>query len=373
MSYRTQLFRTENPYDLPSTEALFFRAMKENCIFHYEHCGEYRKILDSRGFSPADMNGYEGLCRLPFLPTLLFKKHELYSLPSRRMLIQATSSGTSGMASRIGFETSGLWCGLQMVLKIIRRRRLLSPRPAHYMILGYQPSKGNETAVTKTAFGATLFAPALSRTYALRKKDGQYKADLEGVLEAIVKRSRTSSPVRFMGFPSYTYFLLRLMEQRGVRVTCAPGSKIMLGGGWKQFYAEQVDKRELYSLAADRLGIGEEDIVEFYGAVEHPILYCDCIHHHFHVPVYSRVIIRDVHSLEPVKNETPGLVNLLTPMVKATPILSVMTDDLGVLHEGGECGCGNPSPYLEILGRIGLRDIKTCAAGAAEILKGVGL
>lgn len=82
--------------------------MKENCIFHYEHCGEYRKILDSRGFSPADMNGYEGLCRLPFLPTLLFKKHELYSLPSRRMLIQATSSGTSGMASRIGFETSGL-------------------------------------------------------------------------------------------------------------------------------------------------------------------------------------------------------------------------------------------------------------------------
>lgn len=180
MSYRTQLFRTENPYDLPSTEALFFRAMKENCIFHYEHCGEYRKILDSRGFSPADMNGYEGLCRLPFLPTLLFKKHELYSLPSRRMLIQATSSGTSGMASRIGFETSGLWCGLQMVLKIIRRRRLLSPRPAHYMILGYQPSKGNETAVTKTAFGATLFAPALSRTYALRKKDGQYKADPGG-------------------------------------------------------------------------------------------------------------------------------------------------------------------------------------------------
>lgn len=68
-----------------------------------------------------------------------------------------------------------------------------------------------------------------------------------------------------MGFPSYTYFLLRLMEQRGVRVTCAPGSKIMLGGGWKQFYAEQVDKRELYSMAADRLGIGEEDIVEFYG------------------------------------------------------------------------------------------------------------
>lgn len=54
-------------------------------------------------------------------------------------------------------------------------------------------------------------------------------------------------------------------------------------------------------------------------------------------------------------------------MVKATPILSVMTDDLGILHDGG-CGCGIDSPYLEIIGRVGVKDIKTCAAGAAEIL-----
>ena len=65
-----------------------------------------------------------------------------------------------------------------------------------------------------------------------------------------------------------------------------------------------------------------------------------------------------------------GLVNLLTPMVKATPILSVMTDDLGILHDAEECGCGIHSPYLEILGRVGLKEIRTCAAGAAELLKG---
>jgi hypothetical protein len=107
--------------------------------------------------------------------------------------------------------------------------------------------------------------------------------------------------------------------------------------------------------------------------VEHPILYCDCKNHHFHVPAYSRVIIRDVKTLERVSNGQIGLVNLITPMVKATPILSVMTDDLGVLHEGVECGCGIISPYLEIIGRIGLKDIKTCAAGAAELIAGVKL
>ncbi len=99
----------------------------------------------------------------------------------------------------------------------------------------------------------------------------------------------------------------------------------MLGGGWKQFYTQQVDKKTFYELAYRVLGIGDEDIVEFFGAAEHPILYCDCKNHHFHVPAYSRVIIRDVNTLHPLENGKTGLINLITPMIKATPILSVMT------------------------------------------------
>ena len=85
------------------------------------------------------------------------------------------------------------------------------------------------------------------------------------------------------------------------------------------------------------------------------------------------MIIRDVKTLKPIPSGQIGLVNLITPMVKATPIVSVMTDDLGVLHDGEDCGCGISSPYLEIIGRIGLKDIKTCAAGAAELIKEVKL
>jgi hypothetical protein len=66
----------------------------------------------------------------------------------------------------------------------------------------------------------------------------------------------------------------------------------------------------------------------------------------------------------------PGLVNLITPMDVGTPLLSVMTDDLGILHPGHTCPCGLEAPWLELLGRVGLGDIKTCAAGAEELLKG---
>ena len=217
------------------------------------------------------------------------------------------------------------------------------------------------------------FAPALSRNYILTYKKGGYSPDFDRIIDLIVRHSRSRFPTRFMGFPAYTYFLLRIMDERKIYLKMPKGSRIMLGGGWKQFYAEQTDKISFYSLVKKVLGIKENDIIEFFGAVEHPILYCDCKEHHFHVPAYSRVIIRDVDTLKPLENGKTGLVNLITPMVKATPVLSVMTDDLGILHNGSECSCGLKTPFLEIVGRVAPEDIKTCAAGAEEIIKGVNV
>jgi len=89
--------------------------------------------------------------------------------------------------------------------------------------------------------------------------------------------------------------------------------------------------------------------------------------HHFHVPIYSRVLIRDVDTFQKLRYGETGLVNLITPMIQSAPLVSIMTDDLGILHEGSRCGCGITTPYLEILGRVGMADIKTCAAGAEQL------
>ena len=412
MKYRRKLFRHRDPYDVRGTEELFIKAVRENCAYVYKRCPGYKAIIDAAGFSPERLRSMEDLAELPFLPTALFKRRRLFALPRRRLPLVVTSSGTSsGKASEIGFSLGDLWAGLLMVLHICKLRRLISPRPCHYVVFGYQPRLGNRTGVSKTAFGVTLFTPALSRTYALRwrkpghsagaaggrpqpaetlasanmqgsasggrpmaaptDRKGEYVLDLEAVQNAIVKHSRSRFPLRFMGFPAYAWFLMKRMEEQGVSVQLPKGSRLMLGGGWKQFYAEQVDKAEFYALAKKVLGLDDRDIIEFYGAVEHPIFYNDCERHHFHVPIYSRIFIRDPETLKPVPNGTPGLVNLITPMDVGTPLLSVMTDDLGILHDAAECGCGLDSPWLEILGRVGMQDIKTCAAGASEILNKV--
>ncbi|MBD5080831.1 MAG: acyl-protein synthetase [Ruminococcaceae bacterium] len=375
MKYRNKLFSYKKPYDLKATNELLKKAILENCLYQYKNCKEYRKILDGMGFDPQKIGTNSDipdniLEKIPVIPTMLFKRMKMFSMPKWKIPIKATSSGTSGKnVSEIGFDAGALICGLKMVLKVGGERKVFSLTPCHYVIMGYQPHKSNKTAVAKTAFGATLFTPCLSRTYILKYKNGKYLPDFDGIISRLKTLERSSFTCRFMGFPAYTYFLLKIMEEKGIKIKLPKGSKILLGGGWKQFYAEQPDKSEFYRLSKEILGINEENIIEFFGAVEHPVLYCDCKKHHFHVPIYSRVLIRDVDTLKPLGYGETGLVNLITPMVKATPVLSVMTDDLGILHKGEECGCGNSSPYLEIVGRVAPDSIKTCAAGAAEMLE----
>ncbi len=369
MKYRRMLFSVKDAYS--SDDELFLKAVQENFMHLTQHCDDYRRIADHYGVSVRSLKNAEDIVNLPVIPTLFFKKHRISCRGA--YILRATSSGTSGQFSEIAFDAGGLLCGLKMVLRIAPMRELISPKPCHYIVMGYKPHRGNRTAVTKTAFGATLFTPALSRRYILRYKNGGYSPDFEGVINALQKYEHSRFPTRLMGFPAYTWFLMKMMDERSLSLRLPKGSKILLGGGWKQFYAERADKEEFYRLAEKVLGISDDCIVEFFGAVEHPILYCDCPRHHFHIPAYSRVLIRSSDTLEPLPMGEAGLINLVTPMVAKTPLLSVMTDDIGVLHPAEECGCGIKTPFLEILGRIAPEDIKTCAAGAEELLKGVGL
>lgn len=371
MSYTHKLFASHHPYDLQSTQDLFVKAMKENVLYHQAHCPGYRAILLDAGFDPQSIKKEEDLANIPFIPTLYFKHHELSSLPDKKLLFKATSSGTSGQnQSKIGYDLTTLLCGFGMVKRLFHYHHVWSLKGTHFVVFGYEPHKGNDKAIAKSSWGFTFTSPALSKDYAIVYRNGDYQVDLPSIEKKIISYSKGHHQVRSLGFPAYTYFLLQQMKAHGVSVHLPRGSKMTLGGGWKQFYAQAVSKQDFYDLAKEVLGLDEKDIIEFFGAVEHPIMWTTCEKHHFHEPIYARAIIRDPDTLKPLPMGQVGLINLLTPMSQAAPLCSVMTDDLGVLHPGESCGCGLTSPYLEIIGRVGIEDIKTCAAGADDLLKG---
>jgi phenylacetate-coenzyme A ligase PaaK-like adenylate-forming protein len=253
-----------------------------------------------------------------------------------------------------------------MVMRVMSYYGVISPIPVNYIVLGYQPSKINQAGAAKTAFGATLLAPAIHRKYAINLKDGKYEPDTDGIADALVKFSRSPFPVRIFGFPAYLKFLLDELKNRGIKLSLPKNSGIYLAGGWKQFFNEKLSKTELFEYAEEILGVSPARCIDFYGAVEHPILYASCKCNRFHVPIYSRVLMRDAATLEPISYETPGLASLVSPLVKSMPIVSIMTDDILVMHE--LCDCGISSPSFEILGRASARDLKTCAATADELL-----
>ncbi len=367
MDERKKLFLKKDPYAPPKDGTLFLRSARQLAAHHLAHCPDYARIAKAAGFTPDMLKSEADLYRIPVLPTLYFKRNRLFSVPEEKLRVTATSSGTKGAQSFVGFDRKSLALGIGMMFRFFRYYKILSPIPANYIVLGYEPSSHSDMGAIKTAYGTTKFAPALHREYALKDTGTDYALNLDGIRRALLRYAKSPFPVRFVGFPPYMYFLAKILQDEGIRLKLNRRSMILLGGGWKQFSGEEIDRNTFFRLIEDTLGIPRERCFAFYSAVEHPMAYVKCSEGHFHIPCYSRVIIRDPATLLPVSDGTEGLLSFVTPLVTSMPLLSVVTDDIAVRHNG-PCPCGLNAPYFDLIGRAGVAGIKTCAAGANEFL-----
>jgi len=371
MKYRRKLFALRDIYNLQASDRIFIKAMKENVAFHTKNCPEYKDILESFSFDLNLLCGIDDLAKIPPLPTSHLKNNSLLSKPYKKLLIKTTSSGTGGKKTLSGFDASSGLRALSMVLKVFRFHKLLSLRRTNYIILGYQPDKSNQTAMAKALRSIRLLAPAKRTEYALIFKNGEYQINTEGLINSMKKFGKQKRPVRIIGFPAYLKMFLDELDDRKIKLVLHKKSKVLLGGGWKALFSEEISKEELFSRANHTMGIRRENFKDHFSTAEHPVNYVSCANNHFHIPVFGRVIIRDVKTLEPVPNGVPGLLNLITPLLSSAPFGSILTDDIAVMKNGSECGCGIASPYFELLGRVGLASVKTCTQAASEFLKSI--
>lgn len=371
MKNRRKLFMSKDIYNLHSTDEIFISAMRDHVAFHMRNCPEYNAVLENLDFDINSLNSIGDLSKIPPLPTSFLKNRTLLSKPYKKLLIKTTSSGTGGKKTLSGFDLSSGLCGLFMVLRVFRFHKLLSLRRTNYIILGYQPDKSNQTAMAKALKAITLLAPPKKVEYALVFKNGEYQINTEGIIDAVIEFRWQNRPVRIIGFPAYLKILLNELSSRNIKLDLHKDSKILLGGGWKALFTDEISKDELFRMAKETLGIKRENFIDHFSTAEHPINYISCINNHFHIPAFSRVIIRDVRTLEPVPCNIPGLLNLVTPLLSSAPYGSILTDDIAVMRSGGECGCGIGTPYFELIGRVGLNSIKTCTQAASEFLNNI--
>ena len=161
-----------------------------------------------------------------------------------------------------------------------------------------------------------------------------------------------------------------MREMNIAPLTLHPESLVFLAGGWKGNAKQEVTKTVLYRFIRDMLGIPDERIRSSFGSVEHSVPYIECAEHNLHIPIWSKVYIRDFKTLAVVGYDRPGFLQFVSPYITSVPAQGVMMGDMALLRPAASCSCGLKNDYFEILGRAGTSSNRSCAAAAAELMKG---
>ncbi|MCL1941224.1 MAG: hypothetical protein FWG09_04710 [Synergistaceae bacterium] len=367
---RDKLLEFKNPYDFDGARASFLGAMRETVAWHAERCEFYAKLLKANDFSPELIRTEDDLPKIPMIHANYFKKHELLSVPREDIVVHVTSSGTTGQKSQMFFDAPSWEFGQKMIRAELDHFGFVSDEPANYILYTYEPAGENKLGTSKTDQGLLQYAPPNKCCYALRFNGASHDFDSYGVIEAFKEYEKEGLPVRIFGFPSFLYFTLRQMKAMNIKpLKLNENSMTLLGGGWKGHADKQISKTELYALTEEMLGIPEWRCRDGYGSTEHSVPYFECPRHYFHIPIYSRMFVRDFKTLEPLGFGEIGFASFVTPHLLSVPAVSVLMGDKAVMYEGSKCGCGIDAPYMEILGRAGRSAAKSCAISASELLK----
>ncbi|MBY0518558.1 MAG: acyl-protein synthase [Bacteriovoracaceae bacterium] len=357
-----------NPYQ-EIDASLFIEAMKEVCLWHMENSPFYRSLCSQENFSPDVLKTTKDLERIPTVLAHFFKEHEVLSVPEKAVALHLTSSGTTGQKSQVFFDDWSIRAPQGMLDRIFEAYGWVTPKQnTNYLLYTYETEAGSKLGTAYTDHYLCKYAPANQVTIALKMQgDGSHGFDFPGVMSALQRFEKEGLPVRIFGFPAFLAETLERMENLGLApLKLHPDSLVFLGGGWKGKASKAIPKSELYEKTTRLLGIPDHRLRDGFGSVEHCIPYVECDHHEFHIPIWSKVIIRDVKNLKPIGLNEIGFLSFLSPYMTSMPAHAVVMGDLASLHES--CPCGNTQPFFRLKGRAGTTQNKSCAIAAAEIL-----
>lgn len=362
----------KDPYkSFTQSDEQFIKAMKEITQWHIEKSPFYRDLCKSENFSIDKVNSLKDCMKIPHLWAHFFKGNILLSVPPEKIFLHLTSSGTTGQKSQIFFDEWTIKSAQSMVDWIFEKYNWIeTEKKCNYILFSYETEASSKLGTAYTDNFLCKYAP-INEVYTALKLTGSggHEFDVFGTIEAFKRFAKEGLPVRLFGFPAFFYFALERMKKLGMEpLKFHPESLVFLGGGWKGHADKQIEKADLYALAEEMLGIPNKRLRDGFGSVEHCIPYVECDQHEFHVPVWSRVFIRDIETLEDLGLNQKGFLHFVSPYITSMPAHSVIMGDLASMHS--DCKCGLKTPYFRVHGRAGVSKNKSCALAASELLKG---
>jgi len=355
----------------PEGDLSFLKAMKTAFSYHFRNCVPFRRLCIHRGFTPDDLKGYQDVFSIPWLFVNVLKEHTFVSVKPERVHLVLSSSGTTGTRSAISLDRRSLRRIRKIVWNIYASFGMASKdEDVNYLLFNYDPRVAKDLG---TAYSDRLLTGLTSVNkvyYAIQydSRKGGFELNRAGCCNALERYSKAGLPMRIVGFPSFLYDVLsQYMRERRAPFSFGDRSFVIIGGGWKTLGDREVPKDRFRREVSEWLGIPAQNIRDLMGMVEHGVPYCECEEGRFHVPIYSRAIVRHPMTLEALPFGEKGLLHLFTPYHSSYPAVSLLTTDVAIMHD--RCECGRNGLWFELLGRGGVRKHRGCAIAALDILE----
>lgn len=342
------------PYSLEKKEKaqLLSRRLTELAKFHYEKCGQYKKIIDMLGITLGETENYEAL---PFLPVRLFKELELKSIPTEEVFKTMTSSGTTGQAvSKIYLDRKTANNQQKTLVKIMNDFTGKGRMP---MLVLDSPSVLKDRKLF-SARGAGILGFSIlasDRAYAL---DEDMQLNLEGIRTFLEKHK--GKPILMFGFTFMVWqYFYKALAESGEYLDLSNGILIH-GGGWKKLQNEMVSPAEFKEALTQVCGV--KSVHDYYGMVEQTgCIYMECECGHLHASIFSDVLVRRMKDFSLCETGEPGVLQVVSMLPESYPGFSILTEDQGVILGEDDCPCGRKGKYFKVLGRIKNAEIRGCS------------
>ena len=319
---------------------------------HRAHCAPYARMMETVGFSAADVRS---VADIPFLPVRLFKEMGLRSVAEEDVFKTMTSSGTTGQqVSRIFLDRKTAANQQKTLVRIVSDRIGGSRMP---MIILDCPSVLKNRAMF-SARGAGILGFSIFGRKKLYALNDAMELQLDAIHDFLAENAGQRILLFGFTFMVWQHFY-QALRAAGERLDLS-NAVLIHGGGWKKLTAEAVTPAAFR--AALRAVCGDLDVADYYGMVEQTgCIYLECEEGHLHASTYSDVIVRRPLDFSPASFGESGILEVVSLLPESYPGHALLTEDEGVVLGEDDCTCGRKGKYFKVLGRLKQAELRGCS------------
>ena len=319
---------------------------------HRAHCALYARMMETIGFSAADVHSVEDI---PFLPVRLFKEMELRSVAEEDVFKTMTSSGTTGQqVSQIFLDRRTATNQQKTLVRIVSEWTGKSRMP---MLIIDCPSVVKNRAMF-SARGAGILGFSIFGRKKLYALNDAMELQLDDIRAFLAEHAGERILLFGFTFMVWQYFY-HALRAAGERLDLS-NAVLIHGGGWKKLAADAVTPAAFR--AELREVCGNIDVADYYGMVEQTgCIYLECGEGHLHASTYSDVIVRRPSDFSAAAFGERGILEVVSLLPESYPGHVLLTEDEGVLLGEDDCPCGRRGKYFKVLGRLKQAELRGCS------------